>query len=142
MNVRPKNYSWLEFFTHVCDLYDYAHSKKAMYRRFMSTKHMGTRIEQLFRSITSERNHKLAGNHIKMRDRLKTDKGLVRYLNGETTELPEIYIEPIRRDLKWLWAWLPEGALYHDPNVGLISEANDNLTTPEVPVEMAAAPSA
>ena len=142
MNVRPKNYSWLEFFTHVCDLYDYAHSKKAMYRRFMATKHMGTRIEQLFRSITSERNHKLFGNHMRIRELLKTDKELVRYLDGKTTELPEHYIEPIRRDLKWLWDWLPEGALYHDPNAGLNAIANDNPATPGVPVEMAAAPSA
>ena len=40
---------------------------------------------------------------MKMRERLKTDKQLVSYLNGETTELPEIYVEPIQRDLQWLW---------------------------------------
>ena len=138
MNVRPKNYTWLEFFTHVCDLYAYAHSKRAMYRRFMANKHTGSRIEQLFRSITSERNHKLIGNHMKMRERLKTDKELVRYLNGETTELPEIYVEPIQRDLGWLWDWLPDGALYHDPNVYLKSLNENPEPTPAVQAGMAA----
>ncbi|MFQ5571777.1 MAG: B12-binding domain-containing radical SAM protein [Rhodothermales bacterium] len=139
MNVRPKNYTWLEFFTHVCDLYAYAHSKKAMYRRFMAKRHMVTRVEQLFRSITSERNHKLIGNHMKMRERLKTDKELVRYLNGETTELPEIYVEPIQRDLKWLWEWLPEGALYHDPNAYLNSLNGEVSTEAAVQAGMAVA---
>ena len=139
MNVRPKNYTWLEFFSHVCDLFDYAHSKRAMYRRFMAIKHTGSRIEQLFRSWTSERNHKLIGNHLKMRERLKTDRQLVSYLNGETTELPEIYVEPIQRDLQWLWEWLPEGALYHDPNVYLKSLDGAAETSPDVRAGMAVA---
>ena len=139
MNVRPKNYTWLEFFTHVCDLYAYVHSKRAMYRRFMANKHFGSRIEQLFRSWTSERNHKYLGNHLRMRERLKTDTQLVSYLNGETTELPGIYVDPIRKDLQWLWEWLPEGALYHDPNLYLKSLDGETPDSPGVRAGMAVA---
>ena len=139
MNVRPKNYTWLEFFTHVCDVYDYTFSNRALYRRFRATKHRVTRFEQLFRGWSSERGHKLVGNHMKMRERLKTDTELVRYLNGETTDLPEIYTEPVQRDLGWLWEWLPEGALYHDPNVYLKSLNENPEPTPEVQAGMAVA---
>ncbi len=139
MNVRPKNYTWLEFFGHVCDVYGYAFSRKALFRRFTAVKHTITRVEQLFRGITSERNHKYLGNHLRMRERLKTDKALVRYLNGETSELPEIYVEPVRRDLGWLWDWLPEGALYHDPNVYLKSLDGHAEQAPTVQAGMALA---
>ena len=36
-----------------------------------------------------------------------------------TLEIPEFYVEHIRKDLGALWEWLPEGALYHDPNAYL-----------------------
>jgi hypothetical protein len=48
------------------------------------------------------------------RTRLDTDLALRRFLDGQTTEIPEFFIERIRRDLGPLWEWLPEGALYHD----------------------------
>ncbi len=121
MNVRPKNYTWPEFFGHVCDVYGYAYSRRAIFKRFRAVKHTVSRVEQLFRGLTSERGHKYLGNHLKMLECLKTDKQLLAYLNGETTDLPPRYVEPIREDLGWLWDWLPEGALYHDPNVYLNS---------------------
>ena len=139
MNVRPKNYSWLEFYTRVCDLYDYCHNRRSMYRRFKANKHTGSRVEQLFRSYSSERGHKYLGNHLKMRERLKTDKQLVRYLDGHTTELPDMFIRPIKEDLNWLWEWLPEGALYHDPNAYLNSLEGETGGTPEVQAGMAVA---
>ena len=44
-----------------------------------------------------------------------------RYFEGETTTLPDFFVNPVREDLGWLWEWLPEGALYHDPNTYLKS---------------------
>ena len=75
---------------------------------------------------------------MKMRERLKTDPELVRYLNGETTELPEIYTEPVQRDLGWLWEWLPEGALYHDPHAYLQSMEADAVEMPTARAGMTA----
>ncbi|MFQ5571721.1 MAG: radical SAM protein, partial [Rhodothermales bacterium] len=130
MNVRPKHYTWPAFFDHVCEVYAYAFSRRALFRRFKATRDPVTRFDQLFRGWASERNHKLVRNHMKMRDRLRTDQALLRYLDGETTTLPGIYVEPIQRDLKWLWEWLPEGAMYHDPNAYLKSLETDVQEAP------------
>ena len=118
MNVRPLNYDWRTFFDHVCDTYAYTFSPRALYRRFVQTnKGMTARTEQLFRGITSERGFKYK-NMLKMRRRLD-DPETLRYFNGETTELPEFFVEPIERDLGPLWDWLPKDAIHHDPNAYL-----------------------
>jgi len=138
MNVRPLHYSWHEFFTHVCATYDYAFSPRALYRRFMANSHLGSRFDQLFRGWASERNHKLIRNHRKMCDLLTHDRPLIDYLEGRTNTMPEKYIEPIRTDLDWLWPWLPEGAIYHDPNAYLAS-VDDGATATEARAGMALA---
>ncbi|MFQ5568144.1 MAG: B12-binding domain-containing radical SAM protein [Rhodothermales bacterium] len=127
MNVRPKNYSWTAFYDHVCDAYAYAYSRAAITRRFRATRHRPTRYEQLFRGLASERKYKF-GHHLKLRKHLN-DPATRRYFDGETTTLPAFYVETIRRDLGPLWAWLPEGALYHNPNAYL-----DTLNETPVPV--------
>src|SRR4030095_7750694 len=38
MNVKPKNYEWIDFYDKVIGLTSYSFSRKAMYRRFMATK--------------------------------------------------------------------------------------------------------
>jgi hypothetical protein len=45
------------------------------------------------------------------------------YLEGETDVLPAFYHDRIRRELGPLYEYLPDGALYHDPNAYLGSEA-------------------
>ena len=50
---------------------------------------------------------------------LKQDKAFRAYFEGETTILPEFYINMIRKDLGPMLEWLPEGAMYHDQNAYL-----------------------
>ena len=114
MNVRPANYTWPQLYDYIGDLYAYTFSNTALARRFKATKSMVTRLEQLFRGISSERHHKYP-SHLKMRRRFD-DPQVLRYFEGETLELPDFYIKPIQQDLGPLWEWLPEGAMYHDPN--------------------------
>ena len=123
MNVRPQNYAWPAFFDHVIDLYAYVFSWPAIAKRFAANRTMMTRLAQLLRGAASERSHSLV-NHLRTRQRLK-DPATLRYFNGETTALPDFFVDPIRQDLGWLWAWLPEGAIYHDPNAYLHSLNGD-----------------
>ena len=44
------------------------------------------------------------------------------YFERETTELPQFYVNQVRKGLGPLWEWLPKGALHHDPNAYLKSE--------------------
>ena len=58
-----------------------------------------------------------------IRKRLDTDRQFLAYFEQETTELPQFYVDLVRRDLGPLWEWLPEGALHHDPHAYLKSES-------------------
>jgi hypothetical protein len=50
------------------------------------------------------------------------------YFEQETTELPQFYLDLVRQDLGPLWEWLPEGALYHDPNAFSKSEQSSTAS--------------
>ena len=121
MNVRPKNYEWPAFFDHVIEVFEYSFSAKAMRRRLVAKGPFSpmTRVEKFVRGISAGRNHRCA-NMRSMRKRFDEVQG-GRYFAGETTTLPDFFVDPVRNDLRWLWEWLPEGALYHDPNTYLKS---------------------
>ncbi|MEX1000077.1 MAG: hypothetical protein WD000_09020, partial [Thermodesulfobacteriota bacterium] len=48
--------------------------------------------------------------------RLDEDRQFRDFFEGETTIIPEFYIDMMKKDLGPLWEWLPEGAIYHDQN--------------------------
>jgi hypothetical protein len=68
--------------------------------------------------------------HTTIRRLLDTDKTVRAYLEGETTVLPEFYLNRIRTDLGPMYRYLPEGALYHDPNAYLGTVAEDPALAP------------
>lgn len=121
MNVRPKNYTFPEFYDHVIETFEYAFSPRALARRFAANRHSYIKYEQLVRGISSERNNRLA-YHRKMR-RWLDEPSFRAFFEGETTEVPGVLVEQIRRHLGTLWEWLPAGALRHDPNAYLHSGA-------------------
>jgi hypothetical protein len=57
--------------------------------------------------------------HKKIRGLLDTDRSVRNYLEGETDTLPAFYGDRIRKELGSLYQFLPEGALYHNPNAYL-----------------------
>src|SRR5204863_281646 len=71
----------------------------------------------LWRAVSSER-QKLK-RYRRLRILLDTDKHIRRYWEGETLELPDFYLQWVKRDLGPLMDYLPDGALYHDPNAYL-----------------------
>ncbi|QXD15303.1 hypothetical protein GQ464_018210 [Rhodocaloribacter litoris] len=119
LNVRPKHYAWPELYGHIADLYAYAFSWKAIARRFRAGAGRLAALEQVFRAISSERNHKIR-SHLQMKRRLE-DPEVRRYFEGETTTLPDFFVRPVYEDLGPLARWFPEEALYHDPNAYLKS---------------------
>ncbi len=50
---------------------------------------------------------------------LDTDRSVRRFFEGETTDVPEYYIERVKKDLGPFWEYLPAGALNHDPQAYL-----------------------
>lgn len=114
MNVKPKNYTWPEFYDHVIATFDYAFSPRALARRFMKNRRSYITYEQFFRGISSERNNRNA-YHRKMR-RWMEEPRFRAFFEGETRELPHQMTDQIRTHLGPLWEWLPQDALKHDPN--------------------------
>ena len=123
MNVRPRNYSWPDFYDHVIKLTEHSFSRRVIVRRFLATPGVIPRWMNLVRAVSTEGLGRLKF-YREIRKRLDTDRQFLLYFEQETTELPQFYVDLVRRDLGWLWEWLPEGALHHDPNAYLKSEVS------------------
>jgi hypothetical protein len=124
MNVKPKNYSWADFYERVIDLTSYTYSWRAITRRFKATRGMIPRWMNVVRAVSSEGFGRIK-YHTEVRRRLDSDRQLRRYFEQETTELPPFYLNQAQKDLGPLWEWLPEGAMNHDPNAYLKSTGAD-----------------
>ncbi|HEV7590983.1 MAG TPA: radical SAM protein [Longimicrobium sp.] len=121
MNVRPKNYSWPDFYDHVIDVFDYSFSAKALARRFKTNRRSYIAWEQLFRGISSDRSNR-NGYHKKMR-RWMDEPRFRAFFEGKTAEVPHEMTDQVRTHLGPLWQWLPADAMHHDPNAYLNSSA-------------------
>jgi hypothetical protein len=120
MNVRPKNYSWREFYDHVVDLTRYSFSWRAIFNRFRGSGGVVPRWMHLLRSISTE-GFGRRKYYAEIRRRLDVDREFDPYFEQQTDQLPRFYSEIIRKDLGPLWDWLPPGALSHDQNAYLHS---------------------
>ena len=118
MNVRPKHYSWPDFYDRVIDLVAYSFSWRSLFRRFQGTAGVAPRLMNLLRAVSTEGFGRLR-YHQEVRRRLDADREFRPYFEQETTELPRFYVDLVRKDLGPLWRWLPQGALHHDPNAYL-----------------------
>jgi hypothetical protein len=121
MNVRPRNYTWTQFYDHVIDTFEYSFRARALARRFVNNRRLPhVALEQLFRGLSSERSNRL-GYHKKMRHWLEHDPQVRAFFDGGTTEVPRVMSDQIRTHLGPLWQHLPEGALVHDAQAYLRS---------------------
>ena len=121
MNVKPANYSWPAFYDRIIDLTRYSFSTRAIFRRFLATEGVTARWLNVVRAISTE-GHGRARYYREIRNRLGADPQFPPYFEQESCVLPEFYKNIVRRDLGPLMEWLPDGALYHDPNAYLKSE--------------------
>ena len=128
MNVRPKNYSWPAFYDQVVDLTRYSFSWRAIGRRFRATGDATARWMNLVRAVSSEGFGRLK-YHSLIRRRLDTDPQFAPFFEQETSELPDFYPAMVQKDLRWLWRWLPEGGLDHDPKAYLKAEETSALVS-------------
>jgi len=138
MNLIPKNYTWPEFYENLIGLTQYTFSKRAIYNRYKAIKPALWRWMNVLRGATGQGigRVKYYGDIV---HRLKTDKQFRDFYELESTELPPLFLEWMKRDLGDLWEWLPEGAIYHDTNAYLTehrakvaANGNGNGTTADV----------
>jgi hypothetical protein len=129
MNVRPKNYSWPEFYDGLIDVTRYSFSWRAIARRVPATATAIPKWMNVVRAMSSEGWGRIE-YHTKIRRLLDTDRSVRNYLEGETDVLPAFYHDRIRRELGPLYEYLPDGALYHDPNAYLESASQAPAAEP------------
>ncbi len=122
MNVKPKNYDWIEFYDKVIDLTEYTFSPRSIYRRYKAIKNPTARWMNVMRAVSSEGYGRIRFFK-KVREQLKEDSSFRSYFEGESTELPDFYIQKVKKDLGIWWEWLPKGALHHDQNAYLHKQA-------------------
>jgi hypothetical protein len=123
MNVRPRHYSWPEFYDRLIDLTKFSFSPRMALRRFIANGESIPRWLNVVRSFSSEGTGRIK-HFMEIRRRLDTDRSCRRFFDQETTVIPPFLVETIRKDLGSFWDWLPEGALSHDPNAYLSSPDN------------------
>ncbi len=120
MNVKPLHYTWPEFYDGLVDVSRYSFSWRAIARRIPATPTWIPKWMNVIRAVSSEGFGRIA-YHTQMRKLLDTDKSVRAFMEGESTELPDFYLNRIKSELGSLYQWLPEGALMHDPNAFLHS---------------------
>ena len=104
MNLKPKNYEWIDFYTRVIDLTEYTFSPKAIYNRLFATKDFTSKWMNVMRAVSNEgygriRFYKMILKH------LKEDKSFRDYFEGESDQMPALYDKIIRKDLgEWRWS--------------------------------------
>lgn len=118
MNVKPKNYTWPDFYDHVVDLTRYTFSPRAVAKRLVANSGSIPRWMNFLRAVSSEGSGRIK-YHSHIRRLLESDRDVRSYFERDTTALPKFYRDLVRKDLGPLWEWLPEEALHHDPNAYL-----------------------
>lgn len=115
MNLKPKNYSWPDFYNKVIDLTEYTFSAKSIYRRFMANSGFTPKWMNLMRAISSEGFGRLKF-YRQIRNNLLHDNSFRKYFEGESQQLPAFYKDIIKKSMGIWWQWLPQDALSHDQN--------------------------
>jgi hypothetical protein len=119
MNIKPKNYSWPEFYSHIINLGEYTFSWSAIIKRLIATNAFIPRWMNVVRAVSEEGFGRVAYNK-KILKQLNSDNKFRDYFEQETTELPQFYYDIIENELGPLKRWLPEGAIFHDQNAYLL----------------------
>lgn len=126
MNVRPKNYSWPEFYDHLVDVTRYSFSWRAIARRIPATATAIPKWMNVMRAVSSEGFGRIR-YHETIRGLLATDRSVRSFMDGETDRVPQFYLDRIKRELGPAYDYLPEGALLHDPNAYLHATTEPGL---------------
>ncbi len=129
MNVRPANYAWPEFYDNLINLSKHSFSWGAIYRRYRAIREFIPRWMNVVRAISSEGFGRIR-YHTVVRRLLDTDRAFRDYFEGETTRLPQFFLNRLKHDLGPLWQWLPRGSLEHDHTAYLTSATVRPVLTP------------
>ena len=117
MNVRPKNYTWPDFYDHVVAVTRDALSGRRIGARFVANRGIGARFINAVRAGTSKR----VVYQSKIRSLLDSDSTVRGFFEGDSRVLPAFYQRRLQKSMGPLWDSLPTGAVMHDEHAYLKS---------------------
>lgn len=118
MNIKPKNYEWIDFYERVIDLTEYTFSPRAIFNRYRATASFTSKWMNVMRAVSNEGYGRIRFYKMILKN-LKEGQEFRRYLDGESDELPPFYKRIIEKDLGAWLEWLPAGAIDHNQNAFL-----------------------
>ncbi len=126
MNLKPKNYSWPQFYEYVIDLTKYSFSPRSIFNRLRVNKTFVPKWMNVIRAISSEGYGRI-NYYTEILRRLDDDDQFLPYFEQETTNLPNFFINKIEKDLGRMWSWLPKHAIFHDSKAYLKSVTESSI---------------
>lgn len=140
MNVRPKNYEWVDFFERVIDVTRHAFSWKAIAARAGATSGWIPKWLNVVRAVSSEGFGRIR-YHSEVVRQLRAEPKMGAFFQQESDVLPDFYRNRMKTDLGDLWDDLPEGALVHDAYAYSKKTATkSNASAEAMPIEATASP--
>lgn len=109
LNVRPKNYTFMEFYDHFMDLSSYTLSPARIWKRFKANQHPLPRWMNLLRALFSVKG--VGGNYGEIRRQLAENREFQSFYSGESPVPPSYYHEKIRKGLGPFYNHLPQRTL-------------------------------
>lgn len=109
LNIRPKNYSFVDFYDRMIDLAGYTNSPSRIYKRFVANKHPLPRWMNLLRSLFSMKG--VGGNYGEIRNQLATNPEFIDFYSGKTSKPPTYYHEKIKKSIGEFYNHLPQRSL-------------------------------
>src|SRR5881396_2909744 len=96
MNVKPKHYAWPDFYDQVLDLSKYSYSWHSIINRYKAIKAMIPRWMNVLRAVSSSGFGRIR-YYEEVRRRLEVDRQFRRFYEQETSELPQFYVDRVRK---------------------------------------------
>jgi hypothetical protein len=129
MNVVPRHYEWDEFYGHLQDLTEHSFTPRAIARRWGATRQFAGRMVNFLRAVSSEGFGRV--RHFRaVRHAIASDPSMRAYLEQQSSDLPQFYIDKMRSDLGPFWDHLPPEAVHHDPYAFLKKSSADPVQIP------------
>lgn len=111
MNVKLKNYNFIEFYDYFINLMQYSNSPHVIWRRFKANKHRLPRWVNLARWIYAEKGRVMVKRFMEIRKLLEVDNEFKSFYSGKAMVPPSFYIKKIRKELGSFYDYLPAKVL-------------------------------
>jgi hypothetical protein len=115
LNIRPKNYTWEEFYLYFIDLLKYSFSNRTLLRRLNSVPITASTMTVLFLSMNEDGRDRMK-NLTSLLKTFNQSQDFISFIRKESGNVPAFMTRIVKNDLGPLWDWLPDKSFSYDLN--------------------------